>query len=228
MSQTRAPYIDLLARIHRYLKPRTYLEIGVQKGRSFQLVGERTSAVGIDPEPLLPPGAGSGQVFAVPSDDFFRDHDLREVLDGTPVDLAFIDGMHLFEFALRDFINVERFCTPGSLVLVHDCNPPKAFMASRERKTAIWSGDVWKLVIALQRARPDLSVAVVDVPPSGLGVITRLDPRSRVLEDRYEDLRNELIGLDYDWLERDRKRILNLIPNDWEAVLETLPPPFAA
>ena len=29
-------------------------------------------------------------------------------------DLAFIDGMHHFEFALRDFANLERHCAPGS------------------------------------------------------------------------------------------------------------------
>ena len=26
------------------------------------------------------------------------------------LDLVFIDGMHLFEYALRDFMNVERYC----------------------------------------------------------------------------------------------------------------------
>src|SRR5256885_12302956 len=47
----------------------------------------------------------------------FAEHDLSKELGGRPVDLAFIDGMHLFEFALRDFVNLERYCAPGSTIL---------------------------------------------------------------------------------------------------------------
>jgi hypothetical protein len=38
---------------------------------------------------------------------------VRALLGGLPVELGFIDGMHLFEFALRDFMNLERLCTPA-------------------------------------------------------------------------------------------------------------------
>ena len=47
------------------------------------------------------------------SDDFFASHDLAQVLGGRPVDLAYIDGMHQFEFALRDFMNLERYVGPA-------------------------------------------------------------------------------------------------------------------
>ena len=35
-------------------------------------------------------------------------------LGGLPIDLAIIDGMHQFEFALRDFINIEKHSSPQS------------------------------------------------------------------------------------------------------------------
>jgi hypothetical protein len=31
--------------------------------------------------------------------------------------------MHHFEFALRDFANTERHCTPQSTILIHDTYP---------------------------------------------------------------------------------------------------------
>jgi hypothetical protein len=215
-----------MERIHGHLRPRTYVEIGVQKGRSFMLAGPGTKAVGIDPAPRLGSNSDGARVFPLASDEFFREHDLRDVLSGSSVDLAFIDGMHLFEFALRDFINLERYCTRESVVLVHDCNPPAAFMATRERQTAVWSGDVWKLVVALREARPDLGVSVVDVSPSGLGVVTGLDPASTVLSDRYQQLHDELIGLEYAWLDPGRDQKLNLVGGDWETVRGLLPAPY--
>jgi hypothetical protein len=55
-------------------------------------------------------------------------------------------------------------------------------------------------------------VTVVEVPPTGLGLVTHLDPSSRVLEERYEDIRRELAGLTYDRL------ALDLVPAKWERV----------
>src|SRR5438034_3091673 len=102
-------YFQVLQRIHGHLRPRTYIEIGVEAGKSLRLVLPGTVALGVDPEPAvafpLPPNV---RVFAETSDDFFARHDVRAELGGLPVDLALIDGMHHFEFALRDFMNLER------------------------------------------------------------------------------------------------------------------------
>jgi hypothetical protein len=120
------------------------------------------------------------------SDDFFARADLKAEFSGASIDLAFIDGLHLFEQSLRDFINVERHCGPRSVVLVHDCLPLDPISAARERAAAFWTGDVWKTVAILKRWRPDLEIRTVATWPSGLAVITRLDPASRVLDENYE------------------------------------------
>jgi hypothetical protein len=97
----------------------------------------------------------------------------------TPIDLAFIDGMHLFEFALRDFINVERYCEPSSVVVFDDMLPRDVDEAARERHTQAWTGDVFKLRDVLVALRPDLRLTVVDTEPTGLLIVSNLSPTNR-------------------------------------------------
>jgi hypothetical protein len=181
-------------------------------------------AVGIDP--ILArqqPVNRSARLFALPSDEFFAKHDLACVLDGRPVDLAFIDGMHLFEFALRDFIHLEKFCASDSVILLHDCYPANAKMAARKPNAGWWTGDVWKLVICLKEYRPELQISVVDVPPTGLGILTGLDPASTVLEDHYEEICNRFLAMDYSVLADGKEEKLSRVANDWEVVQRLLP-----
>jgi hypothetical protein len=112
------------------------------------------------------------------------------------VDLAFIDGMHLFEFALRDFINVERFTTPTSVVVFDDMLPRSVPEAARDRVTSQWTGDVYKVVDVLRRYRPDLSILRVNTQPTGLVVVFGPDASSNVLRDHYEEILAAMIGPD--------------------------------
>ncbi len=131
-------YLRVLARLHEHLKPRTYLEIGVALGWSLSLVAPQTKVLAIDPAPQLgfePPA--NLRLFKETSDDFFARHDARAELGGLPVDLAFIDGMHHFEFALRDFMNVERCSSPQSTIVLDDCFPRDRLTAQRERNSRL-------------------------------------------------------------------------------------------
>lgn len=217
-------YYSLLAEIHAHLAPRTYVEVGVRHGQSMTLALPGTRSIGIDPaaDVRFPLGPHS-RLFAMTSDEFFAGHNLRAALGGLPVDLGFIDGMHLFEYALRDFANLERACAPDSVVLVHDCLPIDAVTSARERTTDVWSGDVWKLVVCLRRHRPDLSVTTIDVAPTGLGVITGLDPTSDVLLGNLERLYDEFVPLGYDDLLAGGKgAALNRVPFDGDTVARVL------
>jgi hypothetical protein len=92
----KAMYLHVLERLHRELSPVSYLEIGVRHGGSLALA--HCPAIGIDPAPAIDrelPHAT--KVHVLTSDEFFADH-----ADGVTPDLSFIDGMHLFEYALRD------------------------------------------------------------------------------------------------------------------------------
>ena len=96
--------------------------------------------------------------------------------------------MHLFEYALRDFMNIERRAAPGAVVVMDDIFPNHPAQAARERRTRAWTGDVWRLVEMLRLFRPDLFLLPVDVGPAGLLLVAGLDPANRVLWDNYNPI----------------------------------------
>jgi SAM-dependent methyltransferase len=178
-------YLQVLDRLHRELAPAHYLEIGVRHGASLALA--RGPATGVDPAPALDRELPSTtEVFALTSDDFFAQH-----LGETAPDLCFIDGMHLFEYALRDFMNAERCAAPGAIVIIDAIFPNHAVQGQRERRTRAWAGDIWRLVEVLRRYRPDLFLMPLDVCPAGLLLVAGFDPANRVLWDAYNPIVRE-------------------------------------
>ncbi|GFG73646.1 hypothetical protein MBOT_10110 [Mycobacterium botniense] len=212
-------YLRVLARIHQHLKPATYLEIGIDQGLSFEIVRPETLALGVDPNPRLRKPAGPRQrVFTLTSDEFFEQCDVISELGGKTLDLAFIDGLHRIEFALRDFINVEKCCSADSIILIHDVYPIDTTSAARERTSWFWSGDVWRLILILKKYRPDLTVNVIGVRPTGLAIVQNLDPNSRVLAERQREIIDEFLALDISALDRRKDEMLNRFPNDWPSI----------
>ena len=186
-----AAYLSVLSRLHETLAPETYLEIGVRKGKSLALA--RASAIGIDPDPDIEVDLGpETQVIASASDDFFDE--ANDPLLAKGIDLAFIDGMHLFEYALRDFMNIEAHSTAQTIVAVDDIFPNHPRQADRTRSTRVWTGDVWKLHDCLRAYRPDLKLIALDTSPTGLLLITGLDRHNRVLWDKYNPIVRQYVN----------------------------------
>ena len=224
MSEPISTYYGLLRRIHELRQPSLYVEIGVHEGHSLAFVQPGTRIVGVDPEPKVAEPPADSTIVARTSDDFFAD---PVALQGATIDLAFADGLHHWEQTLRDVANLERHSSPDGVILVHDCNPIDEVTAARERTTAVWSGDVWKTVVALRRFRPDLNVVVADVEPTGLAIVTGLDPTNTVLFDRYDEIVAEIDELGWADVESaDRSELLGLVPGDWTALRELVSAPF--
>jgi hypothetical protein len=208
-------YTEVLAAIHAQLRPRSYLEIGVASGKTIVLAGPQTRAVGVDPEPRIAHALGPNvRIVQATSDEFFARHDAGSLFGAERVELAFIDGMHHFEFALRDFAMVESWAAPGATILLHDCYPLDRLTAERTRSTVFWSGDCWRLILALKKHRPDLAIDTIATAPTGLAVVRNLDAGSRVLQARMAEIVGEFLAVDYNVLVPDKARMLNLFPND--------------
>jgi hypothetical protein len=214
-------YLDVIRALHAQLEPRSYVEVGIRHGDSLALAAPSTIAIGIDPAPE-PRHAFSPRTTIIrkTSDAAFAGRDVDDALGGVPIDLAFIDGMHQFDFALRDFINIEKRAAAASTILVHDCYPFDEITARRERVTKFWSGDVWRLIVALKQYRPDLEIHTIATAPTGLGLIRRLDPTSTVLADNLDRIVAEFAALPYETLDANKDAALNLFPNEWPRIAE--------
>jgi hypothetical protein len=94
--------------------------------------------------------------------------------------------MHLAEFAVRDFIGVERLSPWTGVAVFDDILPRTVEEAARDRRTRAWTGDVYKVLDILARHRPDLICLRVGTQPTGLLLVLALNPRSPVLSDRYD------------------------------------------
>lgn len=192
-------YLIVLARLHEILAPASYFEIGSRAGDSLALAS--CASIAIDPEFKLTPAFYNNKpechLYAMTSDDYFAGHNPTSIFR-RPIDFAFLDGLHHAEFLLRDFINTEAHCAPDSVIALHDCLPLNAVMASRDAPVIghildpahpyWWTGDVWLMAEALKKYRPDLSITALDAGPTGLLLVTNLDPASTTLKDKYGDI----------------------------------------
>jgi len=175
---------ELLGLLHQKMQPRTYLEIGIRTGNSMAL--SRTRSIGVDPYfKIDKPIRCDVQLIKATSDDVFAGDDPLAHFGGVPVDLAFIDGMHLSEFALRDFINIEPFMADTGVIVIDDVLPRNGLEAARDRKTEPWTGDVYKVIEILRRRRPDLVVLLINTAPTGTAVVVGVDQASTILRDSY-------------------------------------------
>lgn len=183
---------EFLGALHDRLAPRSYLEIGVNDGRSLTL--SRAPSIAVDPAFKVTSEVHCDlELVRATSDDFFARRDPVAHLPGGVIDLGFIDGMHLSDFALRDFINVERFTTWTSVIVLDDMLPRSVSEAARDRHTGAWAGDVYKVAGVLRRHRPDLLCLAVDTEPTGVVIVFGADASNRTLPDGYDALHAELV-----------------------------------
>jgi glycosyltransferase involved in cell wall biosynthesis len=216
-------YLVWLERLYSSLAPETVIEIGVYQGASLALLRPPTVAIGIDPSPTLTsPLKTETHIFAETSDEFFAQRRLERLLAGRPLSIALIDGLYLYEQVLRAFIGLEECCGPHSVLLIHNTIPLDELTQSRTRETTFYTGDVWKAVLCLKCYRPDLDIIMIATPPAGLTVVTGLDPTSRVLKDRYEEVVAQFRDKPFSEIEGVPEAELNVVPNDWNLVQSRL------
>lgn len=221
-------HYHLLHKAHRLLAPRRYLEIGVAIGKSLALAAKETKTIGVDPmtasmeQLFFHSPEAAPELFKVTSNDFFQQGGMEHSWNNAPLDMAFIDGLHLFEQALMDFIHLEQRSAPDSIIFIHDCLPVSIIGAERERSTMVWTGDVWKVILCLKTVRPDLEIVTFPVRPSGLAMVRKLDRSSKLLATQFDALVAHFMDATLPESMSERFRLLNVTEIPYETALESI------
>lgn len=196
---TGMSYVRFLNRLHEQTLFDWYMEVGCRTGRTFAHVRGKTIAV--DPYFRIDSNVMGTKselhLFQKTSDAFFDSRVLSRL--GVTLSFSFLDGMHLFEYLLRDFINTERHSAEGGVIALHDCCPFDHAMTTRDLgaiRSDAWTGDVWKLIPVLRQYRPDLTLTVLDARPTGVVLVSGLDPRNRKLQRNQDRILAEMAGVD--------------------------------
>lgn len=211
-------YYEVLRWLHEELRPASYLEIGVFRGRSLSLAIPPTIALGIDPHPRVDHcWQTQTQVLPIASSEFFSRRLLAECFPAGCFSLALVDGLHRFEQAIDDIFNLEVYAQPDSVIAVHDTIPLDEKTSARIRRTEFHTGDVWKVVPFLKQFRPDLEMVAVRTFPSGLTLIRPTIP-SRTKQQPDAEAVARFLELPWEYYRQHRHEFLQTIPNEREAV----------
>lgn len=177
-----------------------YLEIGSRSGTS--LSDRNCNFIAVDPEFALSTkvfNSAEAQLFFQEESDAFFERNLLQTAGIVP-DLAFIDGMHLIDYVLRDFRNTERAMSAEGVIALHDVLPFNSKMTVHDpdalSKLSGWTGDVWKIIPILQKWRPDLALEVVGAPKTGLLVVRNLDPKNTTLFDKEKEILDAYLAVE--------------------------------
>ena len=216
-------YREWIERIYAQLEPEAILEIGTAQGHSLAAARAPTLAIAVDPVPSATvPLRADTCLVPEPSDVFFASDRLGGLLDGRRLDVVFIDGLHLFEQALRDFIHAEAYVTESSLIMIHDTLPLNEPTQSRNRDTQFHTGDVWKLVVCLRSLRPELEIETIATPWSGLTLVSGFGAGAVAFAGRYEEAVDRFRDLPFSALDESGWDALGIVENRWERVLPRL------
>ena len=148
---------------------KSYLEIGVERGLTFEAVVAELK-VCVDPEPLFRPASlpeGSYLVTAT-SDKYFA-----ESAESDHFDFIFLDGLHTAIATYSDLLGAIKLLSPGGTILIDDVLPTDEVSAhpsfqvsnSEKRKYGIshsrWYGDVWRVAWLVLRRYPEIEVTLI-------------------------------------------------------------------
>ena len=226
---------EIIQSIIGKINAKTYLEIGVQRGKNFFTISAPRK-IAVDPQFKIGIKRRlknlrtffNDHLFEMTSDRFFEQH--AGILKNKPLDVALIDGLHTYEQVMKDFENCLKHLSPTGFILFHDCNPvtreaaeyahsPEEMLQKfPHAKSAEWNGDVWKAIVHIQSMYDDIEIFVLDCD-YGVGVARRKkSPEKHV---RYTP--QQIQQLTYDDLERDRVKLLNLKPAEyWRSYVGTI------
>ena len=144
---------EILQEIINFKRYSKYLEIGCDQDENFSKI-KILEKVGVDPK--------SGGTHRMTSDEFFLNNNQK-------FDIIYIDGLHVYEQAIKDIKNSINFLNKDGIIILHDCLPKKIWNQIVPQMYGHWNGDVWKAIVEA-RTWKDVDTFSI-IADHGLGVI---------------------------------------------------------
>lgn len=198
-------YYDFLRVLHKK-KYNVYFEIGSRTGDSLCL--SQSPSIAIDPYYELkknPIGQKDFCLLFQETSDSFFENSLPKIKSFN-CEFGFIDGMHLFENVLKDFLNLAKISRKKSLILIHDILPWTFEMATRDYKSlpqgSPWTGDVWKLIPIFSEIGFRDNFKILNCAPSGLMAV--LNPNNDLInkiEKKFNQIYEKWLNIKLDTIQ---------------------------
>lgn len=185
--QTKLMRYDIINMIAKQIKAKSYLEIGVQGKVCF-------NKIDIAYKKCVDPDHSAKADYVLTSDEFFN-------VNYKKFDIIFIDGLHHADQVYIDILNSLLALNENGVIVCHDMNPEKEEIQRVPRVTKEWTGNCWQALVRLRFEKKLISSFVVDTD-YGVGVIRK---------SNFAQLYNLNIEFTYDFLNKNRKELLNLI-----------------
>ena len=169
----------LIYHLAKMLKPEVYVEIGVKKGYTFNLIApcisfiKRAIAVDINDCRKYLRNDPSVEFYQMSSAEFVDklenenpDHKTFEPF----IDFLFIDANHRYEFVMLDFERLHHFVKPYTgLIFLHDTFPVK-----EELLEDGYCSNAWKAASEIHKKYEHCEIVTIPGPWAGVSIIRRV------------------------------------------------------
>lgn len=164
----------VVQRVLELFESPSYLEIGVNKGMTFNSV-RAAEKVAVDPKFLFDHEAVAAELpgtsfHETTSDDYFASIATQE----TEFDVIYLDGLHTSEQTIRDLVNSISFLNSHGVIIIDDVFPSSYSASMHDRaetrillkstgdSSGAWMGDVYRLVFFVESFCQQFSYGTVN------------------------------------------------------------------
>lgn len=132
---------ELVAILACQLRPKMYLELGVQFGSTFNKVYPHCKkAIGVDNIKQTDPPPEPHELVIKDTIEY-----LKGIPDDLKFDMVFVDSQHEFEHIKEETLLLDQHLVPNAIVIFHDTYP-----ANDHQLSPIECGDAWRIVSYLK------------------------------------------------------------------------------
>jgi len=114
-------HIEILSFMAKWIKPTSYLELGVRDGSSLWPISEyceHCCGIDIDLSAIRFPPKDNITLLQTTTDEFFASLEPDNYFD-----MVFIDADHSHKSSLKDFINASKYIIDDGFIFLHDTYP---------------------------------------------------------------------------------------------------------